>query len=81
MIIMMMALLLCDVNLVMYPLIVLMADQVSSVAPYTDEYGSVVVTNLEDQASSLSSSLDQLVCLVPGLSTDTTITVFLFESL
>ena len=72
MIIMLMALLLYGVHLIVYPLLVLTADQVSSFARCTGKFGSVIVINLDDQASLSVSFLDHIVCLVLGLSTNTT---------
>jgi hypothetical protein len=73
---MVVALLLCGVHLIFYPLLVLTADQVAIFAQCSDKYRTVVVVILDDQAASLVSFLDQVVRLVLDLSIHTSTMVF-----
>ena len=79
MIILTIALIRCGVYLIVHPLLVLSVDQVSSFARYTNKFGYVIIINLDDQASSAVSSLEQIICLILGLSANTTTTMFLFN--
>ena len=79
-VIMSVGLLLCGVHLIVHPLLVLTADQVASFSWCSSEFGTVVVINLDDQAASSASFLNQIIHLVLNLPLNTSATVFLFGS-
>ena len=75
-----MAPLLCGVHLIVQTLLVLTVDRISSYVRCTDKCNSVIVINLDDQASLLVSFLVQIVRFIFGLLTNTLIMMFLFGS-
>ena len=79
-IIMTMTLFLCGVHLVVHPLLILIMDQVVRFSCCSDEHGTVVAINLDDQIAYSALFLGQVPYLVLGLSADTNTTVFLFGS-
>ena len=73
-------LLLCGVHLVVHPLLVLTADQVASFSACSQQHGTVVVLNMDDQASVCPAFLEKIISLITLLEPATSTTVFLFAS-
>jgi superfamily II DNA helicase RecQ len=79
-IMMMTGLMLAGVHLIVHPLLTLTADQVAAFSKCSDNHGSVVVINLDEQASRSSTFQQSIVDLITGLPKSTSTTVFLFAS-
>ena len=68
------------VHLIVHPLLVLTADQVASFQRGSQDHGTIVVINLDQQASRSRTFLDAIIKLITSLPKLTSSTVILFGS-
>ena len=68
------------IHLILHPLLVLTADQMSKFSGWTDRFSPVSAHNLDDHASTSAAHRKRLVHYLIALPTDTTQTIYIFVS-